>query len=590
MFKKSLPISLIILTVLFGASLAEAAPMTFTVNTVNDISDPSPDGICDDGSGNCSLREAVQEANANPGEDTVRFASCGSPVCVYLLSLGGVDEDDAATGDLDVNDDLIVIGNGRGVTVVDGDAQDRVFELYTDPADPAIQVSLSGLTIRNGDATLGANRQGGGVSFGADNTENIFIFDEIEIAGNLADEAGGVFLGLGTSTWTNCHILGNTAAGALSVNGGGGVGIINGSHSFTDCVVDGNTATRGGGMTLSSQVELDRVVLSRNRAISADPFEGTGGGLYGAGGDPPISIRDSILRENESSHDGGGARIFGAFQISGTTFQDNISLNGNGGGLAFPEGALGMVNCTVSGNQAALSGGGIAMVTEEMDADFKLGLNPNTLLDMKNLTIAENSAQEGGGVFRSGDFGNIQMANTIIAQNTSANCAGDLISLGHNLSDDDTCGLVSEGDLPNRNPALGPLADNGGPTPTHYLLAGSPAVDGASDCPPPDVDQRGFPRPQGLACDIGAVEVGCGDSIVQGSEECDDGNASDGDGCDAECRLEAVPGGPGALLEGSGCGLTPSARAPSSKAFAFWIFAGLGLGLFLSLRFVPRKP
>jgi hypothetical protein len=77
---------------------------------------------------------------------------------------------------------------------------------------------------------------------------------------------------------------------------------------------------------------------------------------------------------------------------------------------------------------------------------------------------------------------------------------------GHNLDSDGSCFLTATGDLPKRNPLLGPLAFNGGPTETEALLAGSPAIDaGAADgCP--QYDQRGVVRPQGAGCDIGAYE------------------------------------------------------------------------------------
>jgi hypothetical protein len=80
-------------------------------------------------------------------------------------------------------------------------------------------------------------------------------------------------------------------------------------------------------------------------------------------------------------------------------------------------------------------------------------------------------------------------------------------SLGYNLEDGTSCGLTATGDLVVADAMLGPLQDNGGPTETHDLLPGSPAIDaGSMDCPPPDTDQRGVARPQGAGCDIGAVE------------------------------------------------------------------------------------
>jgi hypothetical protein len=115
----------------------------------------------------------------------------------------------------------------------------------------------------------------------------------------------------------------------------------------------------------------------------------------------------------------------------------------------------------------------------------------------------------------------ITAANTIVSGNSApagANCydgAGGLsssfVSTGHNVEDLDTCNFDQPSDQPNTNPLLGALVDNGGPTATHALLPGSPAINAGdnSTCaaaPVSGMDQRGIPRPQGLVCDIGAYE------------------------------------------------------------------------------------
>jgi len=97
----------------------------------------------------------------------------------------------------------------------------------------------------------------------------------------------------------------------------------------------------------------------------------------------------------------------------------------------------------------------------------------------------------------------ITVRDSIIANNSPQNCIAPLISQGRNIDSANTCGF----DRPNTNPLLGALADNGGQTDTHHPLAGSPAIDAASSSGCPIVDQRGFPRPSGATCDIGAVEL-----------------------------------------------------------------------------------
>jgi hypothetical protein len=103
------------------------------------------------------------------------------------------------------------------------------------------------------------------------------------------------------------------------------------------------------------------------------------------------------------------------------------------------------------------------------------------------------------------------LRNTIIANSPAGgNCYGPLTSQGNNLSQDDSCqaSLTAPGDLNARSPLLGPLQDYGGPTQTHALLPGSPAINGGTGVGCPATDQRGFARPQGAACDIGAFEFG----------------------------------------------------------------------------------
>src|SRR5262245_40980601 len=80
-----------------------ARAVTFNVSIFVDISDPTPDGTCD----SCSLREAIQEANALPGPDVINL-----PPWTYSMDLGGSNEDASLTGDLDITDDVTIIGIG----------------------------------------------------------------------------------------------------------------------------------------------------------------------------------------------------------------------------------------------------------------------------------------------------------------------------------------------------------------------------------------------------------------------------------------------------------------------------------------------
>ncbi len=140
-------------------------------------------------------------------------------------------------------------------------------------------------------------------------------------------------------------------------------------------------------------------------------------------------------------------------------------------------------------------------------------------LFLQNSTIAYNtrtsSAGNGMNGLMTGSGAVVRMVNTILADNQENNCSSfsPPTSLGHNLSDDFTCGLNQAGDLPGTLPLLGLLADYGGTIKTHALLPGSPAVDAGENTQCLSVDGRGIPRPYDgdgdsqAVCDIGAVEV-----------------------------------------------------------------------------------
>jgi hypothetical protein len=133
-------------------------------------------------------------------------------------------------------------------------------------------------------------------------------------------------------------------------------------------------------------------------------------------------------------------------------------------------------------------------------------------VDISYSTFSGNSANIGGGIEIS--VGTLNVANSILADNTPGNnCNGTINDGGHNLEDADTCGFSGDS-LFDTDPLLAPLDDNGGPTWTHALMQGSPAIDSADPANCPSTDQRGAPRPfdgdgDGAAvCDRGSFEAG----------------------------------------------------------------------------------
>jgi hypothetical protein len=247
-----------------------------------------------------------------------------------------------------------------------------------------------------------------------------------------------------------------------------------------DSVIDGNmSADRGGGVGVSSgsDAAIDTTTISGNDATVH------GGGVL-VELDGSLAITDSTISGNTASQ-GGGIAHWGTEEIS-------------------------LTNTTISGNEAEVTGGGMSV---EINGGSAALLNV-TITD--NVADSDNNANGfGGGV--SVGTGSLAARNTIIAGNvtlltgTDPDCVGTITSQAYNLIgiDSPQCTIAGDttGNIVDADPMLGPLADNGGLTATHALLPGSPALDAAGLCPPPDADQRGEPRPQGIACDIGAYEA-----------------------------------------------------------------------------------
>jgi len=202
---------------------------------------------------------------------------------------------------------------------------------------------------------------------------------------------------------------------------------------------------------------------------------------------------------------GGGIALQSADGVfTGCTISGNLANAGSGGGIYF-EGSGGrtlrVVNSTVSGNSSADQGGGIA----------NIGSVGNSRLEVTNSTIADNAALNGGGIstFTQNGAGNTAtttLRNTIIAGNSPNNLAtgtfngGAAIvsSNGFNLSDNYSGAVTLLASDLTAQPVLGPLAANGGPTPTHALLFGSPALDKGNRSGALS-DQRGQVRPFDIA-------------------------------------------------------------------------------------------
>src|SRR5467141_837371 len=215
--------------------------VTFVVNTTADTADAVPgDGICADSGGACSLRAAVQEANALAGPDTIQLAAA-----TYVLT-GAAGDDLALSGDLDITGDLTLTGAGTASTIIDGGGVDRVLDI--DPSGVGVSVTISNLTVRGGGNAAGQPSQAGG---GIRNRGTLSL-NNVTVSGNSANSGGGgVYNSGGTATLVNVTLGDNTATL------GGGISNPAGTATLTNTLVANSTGGNCNGAITSSGNNLD---------------------------------------------------------------------------------------------------------------------------------------------------------------------------------------------------------------------------------------------------------------------------------------------------------------------------------------------
>jgi predicted outer membrane repeat protein len=431
-------------------------PSTFTVNALTDTVAGS--GASGD------LRYCINQANNNPGDDTITFNLPASSTITL----------NSANGPLVLSDTsgaTTITGPGADQLTISGGGATQIFSV-----DFGVTASLSGLTIADGNA--GNAVYGGGIfSLGA------LSVSGCTFSGNTAAGAGGgIATGNGTLTVTGCNFTGNSASGD-----GGGIGLGGALLTLTGCTFSDNSAAHGGG--LANEGEGATVT---GCAFDDNSASNSGGGIYGS---DSLTMTGSTISDNSCGFNGGG----GLSLNLGTDVVTNCTLTGNtsrgaGGAICTHNTNLTLTNCTLTGNRANSQGDG---------------------------TPGSNT---GGGLFNGYST---TLNNTIVAGNFagSGTSPDDVSSTpgpvtgGFNL-----IGTGGSGGLTNTNgnqvgvadPGLAALASNGGPTQTIALLPGSPAIDAGSNALAVDAqgqplvyDQRGpgFARIVGGTVDIGAFEV-----------------------------------------------------------------------------------
>ena len=240
---------------------------------------------------------------------------------------------------------------------------------------------------------------------------------------------------------------------------------------------------------INTSVGIDGLTITGGNS----PILDDGGGLTNFG---ELTLTNSTVSGNEADDEGGGIANFGTMRIEGSTISGNSSGR-NGGGVINEFGTMTILNSTISGNTTVQRGGGVFH-------------RDSSSITIDSTTITGNTSTSGGAFYS--EDGTATINNSILANSTSASdCDGDTgvtIAGGHNLIETQSgpCSFVNgtNGNIVGSDPVLGPLADNGGPTFTHALLAGSPAIDAGDTTL--TTDQRGEPRSVGVADDIGAFE------------------------------------------------------------------------------------
>jgi CSLREA domain-containing protein len=524
---------LTILSVCLLAFLFTFSTQTFAATyVVTTFTDPdNTQGACAAGGG-CTLRQAINTANAVAGDDVINFAAGLSGQTILLTP---------ALGQLSITSNITIDALAVANVSVSGGGAVRVFDIQAVGAT----VVMTGFRVTGGNS----NGQGGGIQ----NIGNLTLNNMVVQANTAGQLGGGIYT---TGVGNRLTINGGSILGNNGQSFGGGIyGDSGGIINLTNVTVSGNFASFGGGIRAGgSTLNINGGSVTGNTATSGEcggilsnntiltvtnasitnnhadgPTSSFAGGIGIFGGS--LTITNSTVSGNTARRFSGGIYFGGGgpHSITSTTLSNNSAGSGfisefsGGGGLVNFSATVNISNSTVSGNRSGCDCGGGGIIT--------IGAGGTT--NLRNVTVANNIASNGPGggiisIVGTNTPGTVNIGNTIVADNTATSnpdVNGAIVSQGFNLvrSRGTSTGYVAS-DLPDgSNPMLDVLANYGGPTQTHRLLAGSAAIDKGSNAlavnpsnnMPLTTDQRGagFARivdgdGNGTAIvDIGAFEV-----------------------------------------------------------------------------------
>jgi hypothetical protein len=451
----------------------------------------SNDSLTDYSLAEGSFRQALLNANAFAGNDTITFNLPAGP---QTINLTGVLPE--ISGDVTITNST---GSSNLTVRRDTGGFYRIFQVNN-----GASATFDGFTIANGftlEDGAGIYNDGGTVNVTNGTFSNNQAFSSSGTGGGISNNSGTVNVTNGTFSGNSA-----TSGGGISNNGPGTVKVANSTFSNNYGVritlgfpasVDGAAISNKGGT-----VEVTNSTLSGN-----DAGGGSGGGIYnGEGG--TVKVTNSTLSGNtvggffdRGLFGGGIYNDGGTVEVTNSTLSGNETTNAGsrGAGIYNKAGTVTLTNSTISGNK----------------------VNPSNKAPVFPLL----SSAAGGGIWNGGT---VNVKNTIVALNSAAtdpDVVGSFASGGYNLIGDGTgsTGFTAVGDRVGTaaapiDPLLNPLTNNGGPTQTLALQPGSPAINGGDPAfvltsgpfiGPPFYDQRGispFNRVSGGIIDIGAFE------------------------------------------------------------------------------------
>ncbi|MEJ7849440.1 MAG: choice-of-anchor Q domain-containing protein [Pyrinomonadaceae bacterium] len=433
---------------------------SFTVTKNSDTNDQ----VCDQ---DCSLREAIFVVNSIASPDNAIIFDPAIFSTPQSISLN--------LGELEVlnNGTLIISGSGSSLLSISGSNQSRVFSFRTGSNAAIRRMTITG---GNGQGTINSGF-GGGIYFAG---RQLSLLDSV-VSGNSSNFAGGIAGFSGILRVSNTRINSNTAVNSV----GGVFNQVNTSLEITNSIISENSSPGSGGLDNRGKLIVKKSTINNN----------LGGGIINFDGANAV-ITGSTIANNRTvnSQNGGGIYNFGIMSIDDSTINGNSvpTTVGAGGGI-YNSNILAISNSTISGNSAP-AGGGIENQVGTITISFS--------------TVVQNSTRSVGGGIGGGGVrnvaGTVTGSNSIFADNLSANSGagadfqGTLTSQGYNLIETTNGTTIigsTTGNIVGTDPFIGPLKINGGPTRTHALRIGSPAIDAGNPTTFPTTDQRGRPRP-----------------------------------------------------------------------------------------------